>query len=88
MPRLPAQALSVCAEFGLACFRLSLLQIFHAPVPLKRFPGRKLATIISSAATRDGMKFTTSSSFAANLPKYKFFSFLYPTMESMVFTAL
>ena len=41
MPRLPAQALSVCTEFGLACFRLSLLQIFHAPV--RRLPDKSLA---------------------------------------------
>ena len=35
-----------------------------------------------------GRKFTKSSSFAAALPKYRYFSFLYPIMESIVFTAL
>ena len=54
----------------------------------KTLPGREAPTIISSATTTRWDEIYHIIQLAQTFPKYKFFSFLYPTMESMVFTAL
>lgn len=51
-------------------------------------PRTAAARTISPAESLAGRKLARSSSFAAARPKYRYASFLYPTMESMVFTAL
>ena len=52
-------------------------------------PGKMaLAAIMSHADRMAGMKLNTSSTLAETRPKYRYLSFLYPTMESRVLTPL